>query len=167
MSICIPAGFGWFHAFLPPLVGRTPDFPGSGKITFFACKKQLYCNLTIKIDIKKAFDRTRRSVVMRALLNVPGLDERIVYALFREWAAPAVLPSTSGELATRPVDMQVGLRQGGSDSSLAFVVAIDSALKHAVRKWDSLHSGPGIPEVPHAHHYLFVDDLIIASNSVN
>ena len=46
----------------------------------------------IKIDIKKAFDRTRRPVVMRALLNMEGVDERLAYALMREWATPHVLP---------------------------------------------------------------------------
>ena len=105
----------------------------------------------IKIDVKKAFDRTRRSVVMRSLLNVPGLDERLVYVLIREWAMPAVLPSISGQLALRAIDMKVGLRQGGSDSSLAFVIAIDAALKHAVRKWGHLQHGPGIPGLLAAH----------------
>ena len=120
-----------------------------------------------RLILRRPFDRTRRSVVMRSLLSIPGLDERVVCALLREWAAPAVLPSISGELAMQAVDMQVGLRPGGSDSSLAFVIAIDAALKHAVTKWNHLCYGPGIPGVPHAHHFLLIDDLIIASSSVD
>ena len=62
--------------------------------------------------------------------------------------------------------MQVGLRQGGSNSSLAFVIAIDSALKHAARKWDFMHFGPNIPDLPAAHHFSFIDDLITVSSSI-
>ena len=120
----------------------------------------------VKIDIRKAFDRTRRSLIMKRLLSMADLDARLVYALIREWHSPHVQPSVAGQLSQDSVSMRVGLRQGGSDSSLGFVLAMDSALSPAVRKWDHLQFGHEIPGVPWLHHFLFVDDLILVAASI-
>ena len=104
---------------------------------------------------------------MKALLQTPGLDERLTYALIREWAEPCVRPSVAGQLSEASVPMTVGLRQGGSDSSMAFIIAIDRALGPAVRKWTHLGYGFHIPGMSSLHHFLFIDDLILSAASVD
>ena len=54
---------------------------------------------------------------MKRLLSMTALDERLVYALIREWQSPEVQPSIAGQLSQESIPMRVGLRQGGSDSS--------------------------------------------------
>ena len=122
--------------------------------------------ILIKIDIRKAFDRTRRSLIMKRLLSLDTIDARLTYALVKEWALPLVQPCLSGQLSQDKIAMSVGLRQGGSDSSLAFVLAMDSALLPAVSKWRHLTYGIPVVGLAAVNHYLFVDDLVLVAASI-
>ena len=82
------------------------------------------------------------------------LDPRLVYALLREWMDPEVQASLSGQLSTTAVPLHVGLRQGGSDSALAFILAMDTALQPAIQKWNALKYGHLVPCAALVHHFL-------------
>ena len=130
------------------------------------CWEAMQGLVLIKLDIRKAFDRARRSTIMKSMLAFSAIDPRVLYALFREWQDPHIRASVSGQLSPQDVRMTVGLRQGGSDSSLAFVVAMDHAMRPAIAKWAALRFGIIIPGMAPVTHFLFVDDLIMVASSV-
>ena len=63
----------------------------------------------------------------KRLVSMHQLDGRLLYALIPEWVSPDVQDFLSGQLAPFDAPMIVGLRQGGSDSALALILATSKA----------------------------------------
>ena len=119
----------------------------------------------MKLDIAKAFDKVRRSALLRAMRDT-GIPPRIVWALSREVLQSAMIPSLYAITTEAPIETHRGVRQGAPESGPVFCVCLAAALRQTLQKWRDLNYGHAVGPFRDLSAMLgFADDTLLLAKS--
>ena len=119
----------------------------------------------MKLDIAKAFDKVRRSALLRAMRDT-GIPPRIVWALSREMLQSFTIPSLYAITTEAPIETHRGVRQGAPDSGPVFCVCLAAALRQTLQKLRDLNYGHAIGPFRDLSAMLgFADDTLLLAKS--
>ena len=123
----------------------------------------LPCFIT-QADVRKAFDSMDHSE-MEASMQFAKTPIQLSFSIMRELFDAKLSVDINGTKSKNQIPMQIGGKQGGSDTPWSWNRYMDFVLAPVIRKWDRLGYGIDLRLWGKVHHTLWADDFYIFSSS--